>query len=64
MRDVITIPINGEESLIIASDNSGAIGMKEQDHVHVSYETIAYFPSGSCNGMYRGRRKAIFCGPS
>ncbi|MDR7077568.1 hypothetical protein J2Y03_002592 [Neobacillus niacini] len=43
MRDVITIPINGDESLIIASDNSGAIGMKEHDQVHVSYQTVAYF---------------------
>jgi hypothetical protein len=43
MRDVITIPLNGEESLIIASDNSGAIGMKEHDHVQVSYETVAYY---------------------
>ncbi|EKN65718.1 hypothetical protein BABA_19036 [Neobacillus bataviensis LMG 21833] len=43
MRDIITIPINGEESLMIACDNSGAIGMKEQDIVHVPYETVAYY---------------------
>lgn len=43
MRDVITIPLNSEESLIIASDNSGGIGMKEGDHVAVSYETVAYY---------------------
>lgn len=42
MRDVITIPF-GKELLIIASDNSGAIGMKDQDHVQVPYETVAYF---------------------
>lgn len=43
MRDSITIPFHGENSLIIASDNSGAIGMKEHDQVHVPYETVAYF---------------------
>jgi hypothetical protein len=43
MRDIITIPLNNEESLIIASDNSGGIGMKEHDFVQVSYETVAYF---------------------
>jgi hypothetical protein len=43
MRDIITIPLNNEESLIIASDNSGGIGMKEHDLVQVSYETVAYY---------------------
>ncbi|CAH2712953.1 hypothetical protein BACCIP111895_00086 [Neobacillus rhizosphaerae] len=43
MRDIITIPFKGEDSLIIACDNSGAIGMKGQDSVHVPYETVAYY---------------------
>lgn len=43
MRDIVTIPFSGGDSLIIACDNSGAIGMKEQDHVHVPYETVAYY---------------------
>ncbi|MFJ5761281.1 ATP-binding protein [Neobacillus sp. NPDC093182] len=43
MRDIITIPITSAESLIIASDNSGGIGMKAEDHVQVSYETVAYY---------------------
>jgi len=43
MRDIITIPFNGEESLILSCDNSGAIGMKAQDTVHVPYETVAYY---------------------
>ena len=43
MRDTITIPLNSQESLIIASDNSGSIGMKADDHVQVSYETVAYY---------------------
>lgn len=42
MRDVITIPF-GKELLIIAGDNSGGIGMKDQDHILVPYETVAYF---------------------
>ena len=43
MRDIVTIPFNGEDSLIIACDNSGGIGIKEQDLVHVPYETVAYY---------------------
>jgi hypothetical protein len=39
----MTIPFNGVDSLIIACDNSGAIGMKEQDLVQVPYETVAYY---------------------
>jgi len=43
MRNVVTIPLTSEGSLIIASDNSGGIGMKPLDLVKVSYETIAYY---------------------
>lgn len=43
MRNVITVPFQGNELLIIASDNSGAIGMKAQDHVQVPYETVGYY---------------------
>ncbi|MFL6559685.1 MAG: ATP-binding protein, partial [Bacillus sp. (in: firmicutes)] len=43
MRDIVRIPFNGEDSLIIACDNSGAIGMKEHDLVRVPYETVAYY---------------------
>jgi hypothetical protein len=43
MRDIITIPLNSKESMIIASDNSGGIGMKAEDYVQVSYETVAYY---------------------
>lgn len=42
MRDVIAIPLSGD-NLIIASDNSGGIGMKEHDQVQVPYETVAYY---------------------
>ncbi|HAQ06736.1 MAG TPA: ATP-binding protein [Bacillus bacterium] len=43
MRDVLTIPFSAEEMIIIASDNSGAIGMKEGDSVQVSYKTVGYY---------------------
>jgi hypothetical protein len=43
MRDVIYIPINEEETFIIASDNSGGIGNKPEDVVKVDYETLAYY---------------------
>lgn len=43
MRNVLTIPFHGTDTLIIASDNSGAIGMKEDDLVQVPYETVAYY---------------------
>ncbi|MDR7235639.1 ATP-binding protein [Neobacillus drentensis] len=43
MRDIVTIPFNGVDSLIVACDNSGAIGMKEDDLVQVPYETVAYY---------------------
>ncbi|KAB2328595.1 ATP-binding protein [Cytobacillus depressus] len=43
MRDVLIFPFNGEEAVVVASDNSGGIGLKEMDAVHVPYETVAYF---------------------
>jgi hypothetical protein len=43
MRDALVIPLNQKDSLVITSDNSGAIGMKTQDLVKVAYETVGYF---------------------
>ncbi|MED1470837.1 ATP-binding protein [Bacillus salipaludis] len=43
MRDFVTLTLNERESLIIANDNSGGIGMKDDDFVKVSYETVAYY---------------------
>lgn len=43
MRDVLTIPFNGDEVIVVASDNCGAIGEKELDEVHVPYEMVAYY---------------------
>jgi hypothetical protein len=37
------IPFNEDENLVIASDNSGSIGLKELDAVRVPYETVAYY---------------------
>ena len=42
MRDAMIIPVGHDESLVITSDNSGSIGMKELDAVKVSYETVGY----------------------
>jgi hypothetical protein len=43
MRDVLHIPFNSEESVVIASDNSGAIGLKKEDAVRVPYEMVSYY---------------------
>lgn len=43
MRDAIIIPFSKDESLVITSDNSGGIGMKELDDVKVPYETVGYY---------------------
>jgi hypothetical protein len=43
MRDIITIPLNYEESFIISSDNIGGIGIKSYDQLKVSYDTVAYY---------------------
>lgn len=43
MRDAIVIPLNGNESLVVATDNSGSVGMKEQDDVKVAYDIVGYF---------------------
>ena len=43
MYDAIEIPFNEQASIIIATDNSGAIGMKKLDEVVVPYEVVAYF---------------------
>lgn len=43
MRNALIIPINKHDSLVITTDNSGAIGMKEQDSVKVAYDIVGYF---------------------
>lgn len=43
MRDVLFIPFDNNEVIVIASDNSGAIGMKDGDEVQVPYLTVGYY---------------------
>ncbi len=43
MRDILYIPGGNGETLVISSDNSGGIGLKEADHVKVPYDMVAYF---------------------
>ncbi|WP_100330354.1 ATP-binding protein [Bacillus xiapuensis] len=42
-RDVLMLPLDGGGQLIVAADNSGAIGEKEADAVQVSYEIVGYY---------------------
>lgn len=42
-RDISIIPLSEHQSLLIAADNSGAIGMKELDTVKTSYDIVAYY---------------------
>lgn len=43
MNDVLILPLNDSENLVVSTDNSGAIGMKPDDVVQVSYDIVAYF---------------------
>jgi hypothetical protein len=43
MRNVLTLPLLGKDTLLITADNSGAIGMKKNDLIMVPYETTAYY---------------------
>lgn len=43
MRDILIIPLSEDENLVIASDNSGSIGMKNDDAVQVPYKLVAYY---------------------
>lgn len=62
IADVLTIPLTNNQELIIASDNSGAIGEKEDDAVHVPNEVTGYY---TCRVAYmdllrtKGTPKAI-----
>jgi hypothetical protein len=42
MRDGTVVGL-GDETLVITSDNSGAIGQKEHDQVSVPYDVVAYY---------------------
>jgi hypothetical protein len=43
MRDVLSLPFNGKEFIVIASDNSGCVGRKAGDTVKADYEMVAYY---------------------
>jgi len=43
IRDIMVIPVSERDSLVIASDNSGGIGLKENDLVHTPYDIVSYF---------------------
>lgn len=42
-RDVLIVPLNDHEELVIASDNSGSIGTKQLDDINVPYNIVSYF---------------------
>ena len=42
-RDVTEIIINENELLVLASDNSGGIGLKDRDMVKTPYDVVAYY---------------------
>ncbi len=42
-RDITVIPVNELESLVVASDNSGGIGLKDRDIVKTPYEVVSYY---------------------
>ncbi|MFD6438789.1 ATP-binding protein [Peribacillus sp. NPDC060186] len=43
MNDSLILPFTESQSLVISSDNSGGIGLKEKDLVQVPYEVVGYF---------------------
>jgi hypothetical protein len=43
MSDSLILPFSESDSLIVSSDNSGGIGLKEKDLVHVPYEVVGYY---------------------
>ncbi|WP_428910550.1 ATP-binding protein [Niallia sp. Krafla_26] len=42
-RDVSIVPFNEREVLVIAADNSGGIGLKNDDVVRTPYDVVSYF---------------------
>ena len=43
MRDVLFFPLNELEELVISTDCSGGIGLKDRDVVKVPYDTVGYY---------------------
>lgn len=42
-RDVSLVRLNELESLVIAADNSGGIGLKEKDFLKTPYDVVSYY---------------------
>ena len=42
-RDITVIALNDSETLVLASDNSGGIGLKDMDMVKTPYDVVAYY---------------------
>jgi len=42
-KDVAIVRLSQQEELIIATDNSGSIGMKQADDVNVPYDVVTYY---------------------
>ncbi|MDQ0243511.1 hypothetical protein J2S09_001047 [Bacillus fengqiuensis] len=43
MRDMLFLPLDEKEDLVIVADNVGAIGEKKYDAISVSYKEVAYY---------------------
>ncbi|MFC0271558.1 ATPase [Metabacillus herbersteinensis] len=43
MRDVLFLPLHSTHELVVATDCTGGVGLKEQDCVKVDYKTLSYF---------------------
>ncbi|MCX8001302.1 MAG: ATPase [Anoxybacillus mongoliensis] len=43
MRDVLCVPLDEENELVLATDCSGGIGLKQDDVVNVPYDVVAYY---------------------
>lgn len=43
MMDSLNLPFTESQTLVISTDNSGGIGLKEKDLVQVPYEVVGYY---------------------
>jgi len=43
MRDLIFLPLNETEELVISSDCAGGIGLKEEDIIKAPYDIVGYY---------------------
>ncbi|MGO4888233.1 AIR synthase related protein [Anaerobacillus sp. MEB173] len=43
MRDLLFLPLQNDEEIVISTDCSGATGLKEADEVRVPYDVVSYY---------------------